>query len=52
MPIDRYGFGPVTWQGFVRYVLSEVTSYRNAILYPEWQLAISKEIVALEHTGT
>ncbi|WVZ82658.1 hypothetical protein U9M48_029900 [Paspalum notatum var. saurae] len=51
-PVDRYGFGPVTWQGFAGTVLSEPLSYRDAILHPEWQLAMAEEIAALERTGT
>ncbi|WVZ64342.1 hypothetical protein U9M48_013875 [Paspalum notatum var. saurae] len=51
-PVDRYGFGRVTWQGFAGTVLSEPLSYRDAILYPEWQLAMAEEIAALERTGT
>ncbi|WVZ64234.1 hypothetical protein U9M48_013789 [Paspalum notatum var. saurae] len=43
-PVDQYGFG--------RTVLSEPLSYRNAILHPEWQLAMAEEIAALERTGT
>ncbi|WVZ51873.1 LOW QUALITY PROTEIN: hypothetical protein U9M48_002974 [Paspalum notatum var. saurae] len=48
-PVDRYGFGRVIWQGTV---LSEPLSYRDAILHPEWQLAMAEEIAALERTGT
>ncbi|WVZ81917.1 hypothetical protein U9M48_029243 [Paspalum notatum var. saurae] len=51
-PVDRYGFGPVTWQGFAGSILSEPLSYRDAILHPEWQLAMAEEIAALERTGT
>ncbi|WVZ72432.1 hypothetical protein U9M48_020896 [Paspalum notatum var. saurae] len=51
-PVDRYGFGRVTWQGFAGTVLSKPLSYRDAILYPEWQLAMAEEIAALERTGT
>ncbi|WVZ87927.1 hypothetical protein U9M48_034501 [Paspalum notatum var. saurae] len=51
-PVDRYGFGPVTWQGFAGTVLSEPLSYRDDILHPEWQLAMAEEIAALERTGT
>ncbi|WVZ90815.1 hypothetical protein U9M48_037077, partial [Paspalum notatum var. saurae] len=51
-PVDRYGFGPVTWQGFAGTVLSEPLSYRDAILHPEWQLAMAEEIAAFERTGT
>ncbi|WVZ70965.1 hypothetical protein U9M48_019594 [Paspalum notatum var. saurae] len=51
-PIDRYGFGHVTWQGFAGTILSEPLSYRDAILHPEWQLAMAEEIAALERTGT
>ncbi|WVZ66075.1 LOW QUALITY PROTEIN: hypothetical protein U9M48_015349 [Paspalum notatum var. saurae] len=43
-PVDRYGFAGT--------VLSEPLSYRDAILYPEWQLAMAEEIAALERTGT
>ncbi|WVZ97949.1 hypothetical protein U9M48_043445 [Paspalum notatum var. saurae] len=50
-PVDRYGFRRVTWQGFAGTVLSEPLSYRDAILYPEWQLAMAEEIAALERTG-
>jgi hypothetical protein len=31
--------------------LSEPTSYRDAILHPEWQHAMAEEIAALERTG-
>ncbi|WVZ83156.1 hypothetical protein U9M48_030329 [Paspalum notatum var. saurae] len=51
-PVDQYGFGRVTWQGFAGTVLSEPLSYRDAILHPEWQLAMAEEIAALERTGT
>ncbi|WVZ94245.1 hypothetical protein U9M48_040156 [Paspalum notatum var. saurae] len=51
-PVDRYGFGRVTWQGFAGTVLSEPLSYRDVILHPEWQLAMAEEIAALECTGT
>ncbi|WVZ82884.1 hypothetical protein U9M48_030092, partial [Paspalum notatum var. saurae] len=50
-PVHRYGFGRVTWQGFAGTVLSEPLSYRDAILHPEWQLAMAEEIAALERTG-
>ncbi|WVZ63397.1 hypothetical protein U9M48_013032 [Paspalum notatum var. saurae] len=50
--VDRYGFGPVTWQGFADIVLSEPLSYRDAIFHPEWQLAMAEKIAALERTGT
>ncbi|WVZ71258.1 hypothetical protein U9M48_019867 [Paspalum notatum var. saurae] len=51
-PVDRYGFGRVTWQCFAGAVLSEPLSYRDAILHPEWQLAMAEEIATLERTGT
>ncbi|WVZ56049.1 hypothetical protein U9M48_006635 [Paspalum notatum var. saurae] len=51
-PVDRYGFGRVTWQGFAGTVLSKPLSYRDVILHPEWQLAMAEEIAALERTGT
>ncbi|WVZ75789.1 hypothetical protein U9M48_023820 [Paspalum notatum var. saurae] len=35
-----------------RTVLSEPLSYRDAILHPEWQLAMAEEIAALERTST
>jgi hypothetical protein len=33
-------------------VASEPTSYRDAERHPEWQLAMTEEIAALERTGT
>ncbi|WVZ84953.1 hypothetical protein U9M48_031919 [Paspalum notatum var. saurae] len=50
--VDRYIFGPVTWQGFAGTVLSKPLSYCDAIVHPEWQLAMAEEIAALERTGT
>ncbi|WVZ84335.1 hypothetical protein U9M48_031376 [Paspalum notatum var. saurae] len=50
-PVDRYGFGRVTWQDFAGTVFSEPLSYRDAILHLEWQLAMAEEIAALECTG-
>ena len=29
-----------------------MTSYRDAVVHPEWQLAMAEEIAALERTGT
>jgi hypothetical protein len=37
---------------FTITTLSEPASYRDAILYPEWQHAMVEEIAALERTGT
>jgi hypothetical protein len=37
---------------FTVTALSEPTSYRDAILHPEWQHAMTDEIVAFERTGT
>jgi hypothetical protein len=37
---------------FTATALSKSTSYRDAILHPEWQHAMAKEIAALEQTGT
>ncbi|WVZ89019.1 hypothetical protein U9M48_035481 [Paspalum notatum var. saurae] len=51
-PVDRYGFGRVTWQGFAGTVLSEPLSYHDAILHPEWQLAMAEEIAAFECMST
>ena len=33
------------------YIL-EPTTYREAVVHPEWQLAMAEEIAALERTGT
>jgi hypothetical protein len=33
-------------------ILPELTSYRDALSHPEWQLAMAEEIVALKRTGT
>ena len=30
----------------------ELTTYREAVVHPEWQLAMAEEIAALERTGT
>jgi hypothetical protein len=37
---------------FTATTLSEPASYRDAILYPEWQHTMAEEIAALERTGT
>jgi hypothetical protein len=37
---------------FIATALSELASYRDAILHPEWQHAMAEEIAALERTGT
>jgi hypothetical protein len=37
---------------FTTTALSEPASYRDAILYPEWQHVMAEEIAALERTGT
>jgi hypothetical protein len=37
---------------FTASALSELVSYRDAILHPEWQHAMAEEITALERTGT
>jgi hypothetical protein len=37
---------------FTTTALSELASYRDAILHPEWQHAMTEEIAALERTGT
>jgi hypothetical protein len=37
---------------FTATALSEPASYHDAILHPEWQHAMAKEIGALERTGT
>jgi hypothetical protein len=50
--LDLYGFGPVTWQGFVSTILSKTTSYWDVILHPKWQLMMAKEITPLELTST
>jgi hypothetical protein len=37
---------------FTATALSEPASYRDVILYPEWQHMMAEEIAALERTGT
>jgi hypothetical protein len=37
---------------FIAIALSELASYRDVILHPEWQHAKAEEIAALERTGT
>jgi hypothetical protein len=37
---------------FTATALSEPATYRDAILYPEWQHAMAEEIAALERIGT
>jgi hypothetical protein len=46
-PLDCYSHST-----FTTTTLSEPPSYRDAILYPEWQHAMAKEIATLERTGT
>jgi hypothetical protein len=46
-PLDYYS--PLA---FTAITLSEPASYRDAILYPEWQHAMAEEIAALERTDT
>jgi hypothetical protein len=46
-PLDYYS--PLA---FTAITLSEPASYRDAILYPEWQHAMAEEITALERTDT
>ena len=45
-PVDRYGF-PTAGAAVL-----EPTSYRQAVVHPEWQFAMAEEIAALERTGT
>jgi hypothetical protein len=37
---------------FTATALSELASYRDAILHPKWQHAMTEEIAALERTDT
>ena len=45
-PVDRLGFSTAG------AVVLEPTSYREAVVHPEWQFAMAEEIAALERTGT
>jgi len=49
---DRQSLRPPDRLGFAGTVLSEPTSYRDAIQHQEWQHAMAEEIAALERTGT
>jgi len=49
---DRQSIRPPDRLGFVGTVLSEPTSYRDAIHHQEWQHAMAEEIAALERTRT
>ena len=45
-PVDLFGF-PTAGAAVL-----ELTSYRQAVVHPEWQFAMVEEIAALERTGT
>ena len=45
-PVDRFGFSTAG------AAVLEPTSYRQAVVHPEWQFAMAEEIAALERTGT
>jgi len=49
---DRQSLRPPDRLGFAGTVLSEPTSYRDAIQHQEWQHAMAEELAALERTGT
>ena len=49
---DRGSLKPTNRYGFAGTVLSEPTTYHDAICHPEWQHAMAEEIAALERTGT
>ena len=49
---DRHTVRPPKRYGFAAAALSEPTTYREAAAHPEWQLAMSEEIAALERTST
>ena len=49
---DRHTVRHPERYGFAATPLSEPTTYREAAAHPEWQLAMSEEIAALERTGT
>jgi len=49
---DRQSIRPPDRLGFAGTVLSEPTSYRDAIHHQEWQHAMAEKIAALERTGT
>ena len=49
---DRQSLRPLDRLGFAGTVLSEPTSYRDAIQHQEWQHAMAEELAALERTDT
>ena len=49
---DRHTVRPPERYGFAVAALSEPTTYREAAAHPEWQLAMSEKIAALERTRT
>jgi len=51
---DRATIGPADKLGFPRVnaIAAEPSTYKEASVIPEWQLAMSEELAALEPTGT
>ena len=49
---DRGALHPPEHYGFTIASLVEPTTYRETAAHPDWQHAMSEEIVSLEHTGT
>jgi len=49
---DRGALHPPERYGFTVASLVEPTTYRETAAHPDWQHAMSQDIVSLEHTGT
>ena len=49
---DQQSLWPSDQLGFAGTILSEPTSYRDAIQHQEWQHAMAEELAALERTDT
>jgi hypothetical protein len=49
---DRGALCPLERYGFTVAALVEPSTYREAVVHPDWQRAVVEEIAALEHIGT